>query len=211
MFFESSAPATLSKPSNLAPATRSKPSCSAALAPVGVSRSWRRLLLALGAALATTLALPLLVQGQGVGLDVGTVAPSAEVEDLDGNSVDVSDYIVPGKLTLLEFWATWCENCEALQPQLDRIHAEHGDQVNVVAVAVAVSQSARRVKRHVEEHEAGYPYLWDGSGAAVRAYNAATTSIVMLIDEEGTVVYSGVGRDQDLVGEVQSRLAPGAP
>lgn len=169
--------------------------------------AWRRVLLALGAALVTTLVAPHLALGQGVGLDVGAVAPPAELEDLEGNAVQLSDYIEPGKLTLLEFWATWCENCEALQPQLDQIHAQHADQVNVVAIAVAVSQSPRRVQRHVEEHTAGYPYLWDGSGAAVRAYNAATTSIVMLIDGEGRIVYSGVGRDQDLVGEVQRLLA----
>jgi thioredoxin-like negative regulator of GroEL len=64
------------------------------------------------------------------------------------------DYIgeVP---TLIEFWAVWCENCEALQPQLDKIRATYGDRLNVVAVAVAVAQSLRRVRRHVEEHEPG--------------------------------------------------------
>jgi thiol-disulfide isomerase/thioredoxin len=185
---------------------RGRPSNVARPVAPGVASSWRRLLL-LGAALATTFVAPHLVQGQGVGLDIGAMAPAAEVEDLDGNAVQLSDYIVPGKLTLLEFWATWCENCEALQPQLDQIHAQHSDEVNVVAVAVAVSQSPRRVKRHVEEHMAGYPYLWDGSGAAVRAYNAATTSIVMLVDGEGRVVYAGVGGDQDLVGEVERQLA----
>ncbi|MBT8405110.1 MAG: TlpA family protein disulfide reductase [Gemmatimonadetes bacterium] len=166
----------------------------------------RRVLLAVAAALAATLVVPGLAAGQGVGLDIGTPAPAVEVEDLDGNTVQIADYIEPGKLTLLEFWATWCENCEALQPQLDQIHAEYGDRVNVVAVAVAVAQSQRRVRRHIEDHGAGYPYLWDGAGAAVRAYNAATTSIVMLVDGEGMVVYSGVGGDQDLVGEVERRL-----
>lgn len=167
----------------------------------------RRSLLLLLAALAVTFMVPHLAAGQGVGLDVGATAPGAAVEDLDGNPVDIADYLEAGKLTLLEFWATWCENCEALQPQLDQIHADYGDQVNIVAVAVAVAQSQRRVKRHVEEHAADYPYLWDGDGAAVRAYNAATTSIVMIVDGSGTVVYSGVGRDQDLVGEVQRRVA----
>lgn len=162
------------------------------------------LLCALAATATLSLAAPAL--GQGVGLAVGTEAPGAEVEDLDGNGVQLADYLEPGKLTLLEFWATWCENCEALQPQLDQIAAEFADEVNVVAVAVAVSQSQRRVKRHVEDHGATYPYLWDGDGNAVRAYNAATTSIVMLVDGEGTVVYSGVGRDQDLVGAVRRHL-----
>ncbi|MEK9502799.1 TlpA family protein disulfide reductase [Gaopeijia maritima] len=143
---------------------------------------------------------------QGVGLDLGTPAPAAAMEDLEGNAVDLSDYIEPGKLTLIEFWATWCDLCEQLQPQIDQIVADHADEVNVVAVAVAVSQSQRRVQRHVDEHGATYPHLWDGSGNAVRAYNAATTSIVMLIDGEGTVVYSGVGGDQDLVAAVQAQL-----
>jgi hypothetical protein len=62
------------------------------------------------------------------------------------------------------------------------------------------------VKRHLEAHEPGYPYLWDAKGAAVRAYNAATTSIVMILDGDGTVVYSGVGSGQDLIGEVQKLL-----
>lgn len=170
-------------------------------------RTDARLVLAAAAAFAATLALPRLAAGQGVGLQVGSTAPAVEVEDLDGNPVQLADFFEPGKLTLLEIWAIWCENCEALQPQLDRIQAEYGDRVNVVAVAVAVSQSQRRVRRHVEEHGAGYPYLWDGAGAVVRAYNAATTSIVMLVDGDGTVVYSGVGGTQDLVGEVERRLA----
>ena len=57
----------------------------------------------------------------------------------------------------IEFWASWCENCEALEPQLDQIQAEWGSKVNVVAVAVAVSQSQRRVKRHAEDQGSSTP------------------------------------------------------
>jgi predicted transcriptional regulator len=78
--------------------------------------------------------------------------------------------------------------------------------VNVVAVAVGVSQSVRRVKRHLEDHDPGYPYLWDARGAAVRAYNATTTSIVVMLDEAGKVAYTGVGTQQDLVGAVERLL-----
>lgn len=162
------------------------------------------LLLSLAASAVLAFATPAL--GQGVGLDIGTPAPAAALEDLEGNAVELADYIEPGKLTLIEFWATWCDLCEALQPQIDQIVTEHGDEVNVVAVAVAVSQSQRRVQRHVDDHGATYPFLWDGSGNAVRAYNAATTSIVIILDGEGAVAYAGVGGDQDLIGAVQEQL-----
>jgi thiol-disulfide isomerase/thioredoxin len=141
--------------------------------------------------------------GEGeVGLAIGTRAPAAAVEDLDGNPAELLDYIGDGP-ALIEFWASWCENCEALQPQLDRIHATHGERLKIVAVAVAVSQSLRRVKRHLEAHDPGYPYLWDGRGAAVRAYEAPTTSVVVILDGEGKVAYTGVGGQQDLIGAVE--------
>ncbi|NNM33352.1 MAG: TlpA family protein disulfide reductase, partial [Gemmatimonadetes bacterium] len=144
----------------------------------------RRLLLAAGAFTALSLIPgPAAAQsGEGqVSLAIGTEAPDVVLEDLDGNELSLLE-VVDGRPALLEFWATWCENCEALQPQLDQIHEAHGDELAVVAVAVAVSQSQRRVRRHVEDHGAGYPYLWDGKGDAVRAYKATTTSVVVLLD-----------------------------
>ncbi len=152
------------------------------------------------------LTLPISVRGQAsVSLPLGAQGPGAAVEDLDGNNVDLIDY-VKGKPALIEFWATWCELCEALQPQFDEIQLKYGERMNLVAVAVGVAQSVRRVRRHLEEHDPGYPYLWDARGAAVRAYNATTTSIVVMLDGDGRVVYTGVGASQDLTGEVRRLL-----
>ena len=94
-----------------------------------------------------------------------------------------------------------------MQPQLDEIAAAYGDRVRVIAVAVAVSQSLRRVKRHVERHGGAYPYLWDARGNAVRAYEAPTTSVVVILDGEGRVAYTGVGAGQDLVGAIAGVVA----
>jgi thiol-disulfide isomerase/thioredoxin len=160
-------------------------------------------------ALALLLALPLSARAQSgageVSLPIGTVAPGAALQDLQGNAVDLATY-VSGKPAIIEFWATWCEQCERLQPQLDRLQAQYGQQINIVAVAVGVAQTARRVERHLEDHDPGYPYLYDARGAAVRAYNATTTSIVVMVDAEGKVAYTGVGPEQDLVSAAQRLL-----
>ena len=145
-------------------------------------------------------------QSGGVSLALGTEGPTAELEDLEGNAVSLLDYVEAGKPAVLEFWATWCEQCEALQPQFDELQARYGEQVSVVAIAVGVSQSVRRVKRHIADHDPGYPYLFDKRGAAVRAYNATTTSIVVVLDSDGKVAYTGVGTDQDVIGAVESLL-----
>lgn len=168
-----------------------------------------RLAASLGVALALLVGLPfagLAQSGEGsVSLPVGTPAPAASLEDLEGNGVELADYTAGGP-ALIEFWATWCEQCEALQPELDDVKARYGDRLRIVAVAVGVAQTPRRIQRHLEEHDPGYPFLFDARGAAVRAYNASTTSIVVLLDGEGRVAYTGVGPSQDLMGAVERLL-----
>jgi thiol-disulfide isomerase/thioredoxin len=144
-------------------------------------------------------------QGQ-VSLPVGTAIPAVTIEDLQGRPVALHE-LVRGKPAVIEFWATWCEQCEALQPEIDRVQARFGDRVQVVAVAVGVAQTVRRVQQHVTEHKIAYPVLWDGRGAAVRAYEAATTAIIVIVDAQGKVAYTGVGPRQSLVAEVEKLLA----
>ena len=141
----------------------------------------------------------------GLGLPTGTQAPDAQVEDLEGNTVSLLE-VIGGRPALIEFWASWCEQCEALQPEIDRVQERFGEKVAVVAVAVAVSQSRRRVRRHVERHAPGYDYVYDANGEAVRAYKALTTSIVVLVDGEGRVVSTGVGPEQELVKALEALL-----
>ena len=144
-------------------------------------------------------------QDEGLGLPAGTQAPDAQVEDLDGNTVSLLD-LVGGGPALIEFWASWCEQCELLQPQIDEIQERFADRITVVAVAVAVNQSTRRVRRHVDQHAPGYAFVYDAKGEAVRAYQALTTSIVVLIDGDGRIVSTGVGPRQPLVEAVEGML-----
>lgn len=144
--------------------------------------------------------------GEGsVSLPIGTQAPAVVLQDLDGNDVDLLR-MLDGKPAVLEFWATWCEQCEALQPQIDRIQAQYGNDVQVVAIAVAVAQTVRRVQRHVADHNHAYPFLYDTRGAAVRAFQAPTTAVVVMLDADGKVAYTGVGAQQNLVGAVEQML-----
>lgn len=149
-------------------------------------------------------------RAQDAGIPLGTPAPDAEVQNLEGRPVQLRSLIPAGQPALIEFWAVWCGECEKLQPQLDALHARHGDDLAMVAVAVGVAQTLRRVNRHLEAHDPGYPVVWDAQGAAVRAYDAPTTSFVVLIDRAGNVAYTGVGGDQALGPAVERVLGGGS-
>ena len=152
---------------------------------------------------------PLLVLGvqsataqEEVGISRGSVAPAVEIDDLEGGKVNLGEFF-GFKPVLIEFWATWCEQCEALSPTIDRAVEVYGDKVAFFAVAVGVGQSKRAVRRHVERHSPSFTFLFDSDGAAVRAFKAPTTAYVVIIDSDGKVAYTGVGGDQDLESTLQ--------
>jgi peroxiredoxin len=142
------------------------------------------------------------LRAQDVGLAVGTKAPVVAVEDLDGKSVDLGQYI-GRQPVVLEFWATWCPLCKALEPSLKAAHARYGRTVRFVAIGVGVNQSPASIKRHLAGHPLPFPVLYDASGAAVRAYDAPTTSYIVVVNKAGTVTYTGTGSDQDIAAVLQ--------
>jgi len=148
---------------------------------------------------------PLQAQDQ-IGIAVGTVPEAVEVEDLEGSPVDLAEYVGKGTPVLLEFWATWCSLCAELEPKMATAAEKYGDDVKILVIAVAVNQSVRRVKRHVETHEMPGPVLWDGEGRAVRAYMAPSTSYIVVLDADGVVAYTGMGVRQDIDTVLQEVL-----
>jgi len=146
-------------------------------------------------------------QDDEVGLPIGSAAPAAAVQDLGGKPVDLAQ-LVGKKPVLIEFWATWCPLCAALMPRVVAAHAKYGDRVDFIEVAVAVNETRASVQRHLAQHPLPFRFLWDATGAAVRAYQAPTTSYLVALDARGRVVYTGTGEDQDV--EAALRRATGS-
>lgn len=162
---------------------------------------YRWLLVALGLACG---AAPVWAQDD-LGIPLGTVAKAVTIEDLDGQPVELGQFIGK-KAVLLEFWATWCPLCRALEPKMAAARLRHGDQLEIIVVAVAVNQSKSSIKRHLERHPMPFRVLWDTNGNAVRAFRAPSTSYVVTLDAMGKVVYTGSGEDQDIEAAVKAAL-----
>jgi peroxiredoxin len=148
---------------------------------------------------------PIALRGQDLGIAVGQKAPSAIVQGMDGRPVNLSTYI--GKTpVLIEFWATWCSNCKHLEPSLLASQRKYGSTVRFVGVAVSVNQSPERVKQYVLKHGIKHDILFDSEGRAADAYDVPATSYIVVIDKKGTVVYTGLGGDQDLEAAIKKAL-----
>ena len=154
-------------------------------------RPYLAALLLLGALRVTALA------AQDEGPAVGAQAPVVQVPDLNGKPVDLGQYL--GKRPVfLEWWATWCELCEAMLPRVKAAHATYGDRVAFVGINVTVNQTPARVRKYLAEHRPPFRTLYDDRGTSIRAYSVPSTSFIAIVSREGKVVYTGTGAEQDL-------------
>ena len=150
-------------------------------------------------------ALPLSSSAQDLGIQVGKRAPAAMVRDLAGKPVDIGSYV--GKTPMLiEFWATWCGNCQHLEPALIAAQKKYGKKVRFIGVAVSVNQSPERVKLYVAKHKLAHQILFDDEGDATDKYEVPATSYIVVINKKGNVVYTGLGGDQNIEAAIRKAL-----
>ena len=50
----------------------------------------------------------------------------------NGQTVDLADYLVPGKTTVFDFYSEYCPTCRSIAPDLRRLHAGRPDLVVVL-------------------------------------------------------------------------------
>ena len=173
----------------------------------GAEGGRRRLLaacvLAASALVAAAATAPLPAQESGI--PVGSKAPAATIETLDGKPANLAQFLGKG-VVVIEFWAAWCPNCKELEPALLAAQKKYAGKVQFVGIAVSVNESPEVVRRYVERHGVAGVQLYDRKGAAIDAYDVPATSFVVVIDKAGTVVYTGLGGKQDLDAAIKKAL-----
>ena len=150
-----------------------------------------------GFALALALLAPAAAMAQDEGIAVGATVQPFAMETLEGDAVDLAS-VIGKKPVLVEFWATWCPVCRVLDPKLAAARDRFGDRVEFLVIAVGVGQRKDQVARHITRHPVAGRLLWDGRGAAARAFEAPGTGYVVLLDATGKVVWTGTGTEQDV-------------
>jgi thiol-disulfide isomerase/thioredoxin len=80
--------------------------------------------------------------------------PSFSISDLDGNAI-TSDWF-DGRLTLVNFWATWCKLCRTEIPDLLELQRRYASRVQIIGIAVD-SGGEEQVRDFMEALAIDYP------------------------------------------------------
>jgi thiol-disulfide isomerase/thioredoxin len=112
-----------------------------------------------------------------------------------------------GKVTLVTFWATWCDACRAEMPALNRLAdhaAAHGGEV----IGVAVGESRATVTDFLRSTELHYPQLTDETyGLFDTLGGEQRIPRTLVLDRSGAIVFSGATFDRSALAAFRSALA----
>jgi peroxiredoxin len=120
--------------------------------------------------------------------------PNFSWKDNAGNVVDFDTY--HGKITLINFWATWCGPCKKELPDLVAISRElSGRGVKVIGISVdRGSNIIDDVRTFVQEHDIPYQVVVANDDLEEAFNNIRMIPTSFLVDADGKIIQTLVGQ-----------------
>lgn len=121
-----------------------------------------------------------------------TPAPLFNVEDYEGNTINLSDF--RGKPVVINFWATWCYYCKEEMPDFDKAYREYPEvQFMMIDAADGYQETVEKAKAYVKENGFEFDVYFDTKSEAVNAYYLSGLPATYFIDKEGNLVAGANG------------------
>jgi peroxiredoxin len=127
--------------------------------------------------------------GQGRPLP-GERAPDFSATDSSGADFSLADY--RGRIVVINFWATWCPQCEDEMVEFEAIWQAMEAQ-GVQFVGVAVDDTLNAVEAMAAEIGITYPLIVEEEGRITSAYGVTAVPETYIIAPDGNLAYFHIG------------------
>src|SRR5262245_2778714 len=136
--------------------------------------------------------------------------PMAEfaARTIDGH--DLSSSSLRGKVTIVNFWATWCPPCRAEIPDLIRLQDKYRDRLQIIGISED-EDGVERVVRFAADHDMNYPIVMTSPELEGKFPGVGALPTSFIIDRDGRIVQKHVGMLRAELTELETRHLSGLP
>ena len=128
--------------------------------------------------------------------------PAFHIKDLMGNTVTEKD--LASKVVIVEFWASWCPPCRSTLEWLTAAKKRHGDNVEVLALAV---QSPEKQARSIAKALGSGPRWAMADDETARAFgDVVAVPTMLMFDRSGRLVKAFYGAPPTLHDDAEKML-----
>jgi len=121
-------------------------------------------------------------------IGVGSVAPDFAAPNPEGKMISLKESM--GKVTVIDFWASWCNPCRAANPELVAMYDElHTKGLNIISVSL--DKDADKWKEAITKDKLSWNHIsnlkfWDEPIAVT--YNIKSIPATFVLDASGKIV-----------------------
>lgn len=130
---------------------------------------------------------------------VGQPYTDFEMTTPEGNSIKISDIVSKNKITVLDFWASWCGPCMAEAPDMVRLYQKvHAQGVEFVGVSLDTDEKAW--KKAIADKGLIWPQgselkEWQHNNGA-KLYTVEGIPYTVVLSQKGTILAKGLRAEQ---------------
>ena len=126
-------------------------------------------------------------------LSAQNTLPNVEARTLDGQTVNLLETYggEDGKITIINFWATWCKPCKTELDAISDFYPDWQENYNVELVAISIDdqRAIAKVGPMVESKGWEYTVLIGNDNTMRNSFNFSTIPQTFLVDQSGNIVY----------------------
>lgn len=123
-------------------------------------------------------------------IEVNSIAPDFTAPDPEGNQITLSEIL--GKVTILDFWASWCKPCRVENPNFVKLYDKYHEKgLNIISVSLdRENQKSRWIKAIEKDNLSWYNVsnlkYWQDPVALM--YNITSIPATFILDDKGTII-----------------------
>lgn len=110
------------------------------------------------------------------------------------------------KVTVLNFFATWCGPCLSELPHLQQVADRFADREDVTFVVVGREESQETLDEFVSKNGYRMPFVADKEGSLYREFAKTIIPRTYIIDSTGTIRFEIIGFDQEKLTELDAKI-----
>lgn len=124
-------------------------------------------------------------------LNKGDKAPQFKVQSLSGEWLD-SEYL-KGKVTLINFWATWCPPCRAEFPLLQKEIYDTIKEKDFYILAISRGEETDTVKKFIDKNKYTFPIYVDKEAKVYNLFASKYIPRNFVIGKDGIIKWASIG------------------
>lgn len=131
------------------------------------------------------------VEAIAEGVKVGDQAPDFSAPTPDGDELSLNDVLAKkGKVTIVEFWASWCPYCQAEMPNVSKIYKKYHDQ-GLEIMSVSIDAKRKDWLKAIDKYDMNWSHvshLMEWEDPIIEQYGVESIPSNFILDAEGKVV-----------------------